>query len=226
MDIHDVSTVPQYMEMLLKQKKVLQNAQTRVGQKIETTKSREELTMQFQFRLLMGRQQVRAGSNIRTAFIPPAYSPCFRSNLDLHKVMIKDLLLETHHRERYIMLKSITPPDRMTAVMAIVEDENSDAVMLQLYYQEVESARPAHDILGEGTIVIVKEPYLKLMADGDYGLRIDHPSDLIYVPKDDLRVPSIWQLSGRKEPGFSADSLRMEGNKYFNESNYQAALEL
>src|SRR4051812_16282571 len=163
MDTHDVSEVPQYMQLLLNQKKALRDAQTRIGQSIENRKSRDELTIQFRFRLMMSRQP-RGGFNLRTAFIPPAYSPCFRSILDLHKVMIKDLLLETHHREKYIMLRSITPPDRMTAVMAIVEDENGDAIMLQLYYQEEENTRSAEDILSEGTILIVKEPYLKLMS--------------------------------------------------------------
>lgn len=166
-------------------KRLSKIAQTRIGQKIEKKWSRDEITMQFRFRLLMGRRQGKVGSNIRTSFIPSAYSPCFRSILDLHKVMIKDLLLESHHRENYIMVRSITPPDRMTAVMAIVEDENGDVIMLQLYYQEEENARPAEDLLGEGTVLILKEPYLKLMSDGDYGLRIDHPSDLIYVPKND-----------------------------------------
>jgi len=139
MDTHDVSRVPQYMQLLLNQKNALQNAQTRIGQSIEKRKSRDELTIQFRFRLTMSRRQGRESSKIRTAFIPPAYSPCFCSILDLHKVMIKDLLLETHHREKYVMLRSITPPDRMTAVMAIVEDENGDAIMLQLYYQEEEN---------------------------------------------------------------------------------------
>jgi len=139
--------------------------------------------------------------------------------------MIKDLLLETHHREKYVMLRSITPPDRMTAVMAIVEDENGDAIMLQLYYQEEENARPAEDILSEGTILIIKEPYLKLMSDGDYGLRIDHPSDLIYVSTNDQRVPSCWQPRV-KELEVSAEYLRIQGNNYFNDSNYQAAIEL
>lgn len=225
MDTHDVSRVPQYMQLLLNQKKALQNAQSRIGQSIEKRKSRDELTIQFRFRLMMSRRQGRVGSKIRTAFIPPAYSPCFRSILDLHKVMIKDLLLETHHREKYVMLRSITPPDRMTAVMAIVEDENGDAIMLQLYYQEEENARPAEDILSEGTILIIKEPYLKLMSDGDYGLRIDHPSDLIYVSTNDQRVPSCWQPRV-KELEVSAEYLRIQGNNYFNDSNYQAAIEL
>ncbi|KAG9229870.1 TPR domain protein [Amylocarpus encephaloides] len=222
MDTHDVSAVPQYMAQLLNQKKTLQNAQTRIGQNIEKRKSRDEITMQFRFRLLMGHRQ---RSDLRTSFIPPAYSPSFRSILDLHKVMIKDLLLETHHRGNYITVRSITPPDRMTAVMAIVEDENGDVVMLQLYYQEEENARPAEDLLGEGTVLIVKEPYLKLMSDGDYGLRMDHPSDLIYIPKNDQRIPSCWQPRV-KELEVSAEHLRMQGNNYFNAFNYQAAIEL
>jgi hypothetical protein len=225
MDIHDVSIVPQYMELLRNQKKALQNAQTCIGQSTEKRKSRDEVTTQFRFRLFMGRQQGKVGSTLRTSFIPYAYSPCFRSILDLQKVMIKDLLLETHHREKYIMVRSITPADRMTAVMAIVEDENGDVMMLQLYYQEDENTRPAEDILGEGTILIVKEPYLKLMSDGDYGLRIDHPSDLIYLPNDDERIPSCWQLRVKKLVA-SAEQLRMQGNYYFKASNYHAAIEL
>lgn len=176
---------------------------------------------------MLSRGQSRAGShtNIRTAFIPPSYGPCVRSVVDLQKVMINDLLLETHHREKYILVRSITPPDRMTAVMAIVEDENGDAIMLQVYYQEEETIRPAEDILGEGTILIIKEPYLKLMSDGDYGLRIDHPSDLVYLLRDDKRIPPYWQ-SRVKELESSGEHLRMQGNKFFNDSNYQAAIEM
>lgn len=109
--------------------------------------------------------------------------------------------------------------------MAIVEDENGDVTMLQLYYQEDENTRPAEDLLAEGTVLIVKEPYLKLMSDGDYGIRIDHPSDLMYISKDDQRFPFCWQPLV-KELEVSAEILRLQGNKYFNAFNYQAAIEL
>ena len=46
----------------------------------------------------------------------------------------------------------------MTAIMAIVEDENGDVIMLQLYQQEDESARAAADIVNVSTILLVKEP--------------------------------------------------------------------
>lgn len=73
--------------------------------------------------------------------------------------------------------------------MPIVEDENRDVLMLQWYHQEEEYERTAEEILGEGTVVIVKEPYLKLMSDGDYGIRVDHIS---YLPEDDDRLPNCW----------------------------------
>lgn len=99
--------------------------------------------------------------------------------------MIKDLLFETHHSGTYLLLCSITPPDRMTVVMAIAEDEKKDVFMLQLYYQVPENKCATEEILGEGTILIVKEPYLKLIVDGDCGICVDHFSDVIYFPAHD-----------------------------------------
>lgn len=230
MNIHNVSGVPQYAELLSNQKKALKDAQTRVGQKMKQGKSRAEIIMQFQFRQLMGRQRQlsrgsRVGFNIRSSFIPPAYSPSLRSITDLRKIVIKDLLLETHHRDNYIIVRSVTPADRMNAVMAVVEDEKSDVLVLQLYHQEEENTRAAEDLVGKGTVLIIKEPYLKMMSDGDYGIRIDHPSDLIHLPRNDPRIPSCWR-SSIKELESSAEYLRKEGNNYFNASNYHAAIEL
>ncbi|CZT07041.1 related to TPR domain protein [Rhynchosporium agropyri] len=202
MDTHDVTRVPQYMQLLVNRKKTLQAAQARTGQRIVNRRSRDDLTTQFRFRLLLSRGQSRAGShiNIRTAFIPPAYGPCVHFVYDLQKVMINELLLEIHQREKYIMVRTITPQDRITAVMATAEND-------------------------QGTILITKEPYLKLMSDGDYGLRIDHPSDLVYIPNDDKRIPSCCQPRVR-ELGVSGEQLRMQGNKFFIDCNYRAAIEL
>jgi hypothetical protein len=222
MNTHDVSTVPRFMELLHKQKQSLRDAKSRKGQLPKGRKTRDQITLQFMFRLMM--IQGRANFGMRTSFVPPAYSPCLSSLFDLKKVMIKDLLLETHHRGNYLVLRSITPPDRMTAIMAIVEDENKDGIMLQLYHQEKDNVRAAEEILGEGVVLIVKEPYLKLMSDGDYGIRVDHLSDVIYLPKDNERVPNCWRLMFA-ERDISASALKTKGNNYFAESRYQAAIE-
>jgi hypothetical protein len=223
MDIHDISDAPQFIELLLKQKQSLRDALSYKGQHPKGKKLRDEIILQFRFRLMM--RQGRANSrniNMRSSHIPPAYTPCLSPFCDLAKVMIKDLLLETHHRGTYLLLRAITPPDRMTAVMAIVEDEKKDVLMLQLYYQESENERAAEEILGEGTVLIVKEPYVKLMSDGDYGIRVDHLSDVIYLPMDDKRVPNHWQVT--ENPG-SASAWKAKGNDYFNGSKYHDAIE-
>lgn len=186
--------------------------------------SRDERVMQFTFRLMAKQAMTNADTvNMRPSFVLPAYPPCIRSFKDLKRVAIKDLLLETHHRGTYLLLRSITPPDRMTAVMSIVEDENKDALMPQLYHQEEENERPADDILPEGTVLVVKEPYLKLMSDGDHGLRIDHPSDIIHLPSHDDRVPTCWQPR-RKEKSLTASAWKKKGNNRFDESKYHAAI--
>lgn len=212
------------MQLLLKQKQSLQDAQSRKGQHPRRKKSREELLLQFRVRLMMKQNRVDFNSNLRSSFIPPAYSPCISPFCDLTKVLMKDLLLETHHRGTYVLLRSITPPDRMNAIMAIVEDENEDALMLQLYYQEEENERSMEEILGEGRVLIVKEPYLKLMSDGDYGIRVDHLSDAIHLPIYDQRVPSCWQPRFA-ENNMSVNAWKMKGNEYFNESKYHSAIE-
>jgi hypothetical protein len=41
--------------------------------------------------------------------------------------------------------------------------------MLQIYQQEDEKIRPATAIINTGTVLLVKEPYFKVMGDGEYG---------------------------------------------------------
>jgi hypothetical protein len=66
----------------------------------------------------------------------------------------------------------------MMAIM-VLEDESGDVVMLQIYQQEDEKIRPATAIVKTGTVLLVKEPYFKVMGDGEYGLRVDHLSDVV-----------------------------------------------
>ena len=142
---------------------------------------------------------------------------------ELKKVAIKDLQLETHHRGTFLLLRSITPPSRMTAIMAIMEDENGDVMMLQLYQQEDEGKRAAADIVNTGTILLVKEPYFKVMGDGEYGLRVDHLSDVVQIKEDDARIPKAWQP--RIIPSAnSAEALKAKGNLSMEKKRYWDAI--
>lgn len=221
MDTHDVSHVSEYLQLLQRQKQTLQNAQSRKGQAPKPTKSREQIIMQFMFRQMMGTRGAADKTAIHSSFLPPAYHPSVASLSELKKALIRDLTLETHHRGSYMLLRAVTPTDTMTAIMAVVEDERGEVLMLQLYNQEQELATDGR--LVEGTVMLVKEPYLKVMADGDYGLRVDHLSDIRFIPDNDPLVPSVWR--GRLEKHASAGIWKTKGNDFFNQAAYHLAID-
>jgi hypothetical protein len=111
----------------------------------------------------------------------------------------------------------------MTGIMVLVEDDLADVVMLQMYQQEAEKTREAGDIVNVGTILLLKEPYFKVMASGEYGLRVDHLSDVVYLNNDDPRVPETWRP--RILPAeCSAQSLKSNGNIAVGEGKYWKAI--
>lgn len=163
----------------------------------------------------------RAVRAIRSSFLPPAYYPSVAASSELKKALIKDLTLETHHRGSYILVRAVTPTHRMTAIMAVVEDERGDVFVLQLYNQEKDLATDGR--LVEGTVMLIKEPYLKIMADGNCGLRVDHLSDIRFIPEYDPLVPSVWR--DRPEDHASAMFWKTKGNGLFDKAAYYLAID-
>jgi hypothetical protein len=160
-------------------------------------------------------------SFIRSSFVPPSYPPCAVPLSDLNKTMIDHLLLETHHRGTYLLVRSVTPQNWMTAVMAIVEDEKGDVLMVQLYHQE----DGTEDVIVEGTVLLLKEPFLKLMSDGNYGLRVDHLSDIVFLSADDERIPGSWRRGSAEQSGGAALAWKTKGNTHFAKSAHRSAIE-
>ena len=61
------------------------------------------------------------------------------------------------------------------------------------------------------------------MNDGDYGIGVDHVSDLVWLPKNDDKIPTVWQSSA-SDLDVSATQLKEEGNCALKAGNpYQAA---
>ncbi|KAF2801437.1 uncharacterized protein BDZ99DRAFT_577577 [Mytilinidion resinicola] len=220
MDVHN--DTDRYFQTLQNQKETLQKAKKRQGQRPRDWKPREEMYLGFMMALVAGEQRERRDT-MRSSFIPPAYLPCTTPLAELRRVTIRDLQLETHHRGTYLLLRATTPPRRITAIMVLVEDDCADVVMLQLYQQEEEDTRETADIVNVGTILLVKEPYFKVMASGEYGLRVDHLSDVINVDKDDPRIPGAWRPRAL-EVELSAESLKIKGNSSMGKGKYWQAI--
>ncbi|KAN0087063.1 hypothetical protein V8E54_000751 [Elaphomyces granulatus] len=228
MDTYDVSSLDYYLKLLNKQKKNLKAAKARQGERPEDRMSQQDLVNGFEMHLAV--QQIHEWTTAPTermmhsSFLPPPYLPSIAPLEELKQTFIKDLRLETHHRGAYLLLRSITRSNRMTAIMAIMEDEREDALMLQLYQQDDRKDRPATSILKQNDIVIVKEPYFKVMADGQYGLRVDHVSDLVRVEPCDKRVPGQWapRISDLDK---TVDDWDVEGNEAIKAEQYWLAVQ-
>ncbi|PLN80224.1 hypothetical protein BDW42DRAFT_116132 [Aspergillus taichungensis] len=222
MDTHDVSDVPEYLGYLQAQKQNLKKAQSVKGHPATPQKSKNEILKQFMFRLSKSTKASVSLTNIRSSFLPPAYPPCVRPFNELKKVMIKSLRLETHHRGQYLLVRTVTPTDTMTAVMAIVEDEEGRVLMLQLYNQGQELSDA--QCLKTGTVLVVKEPYVKVMADGDYGIRVDHLSDVSFIPEFGDLVPLLWRTRVTQADENSS-SWKTKGSEHFHEGDYRSAIQ-
>lgn len=183
-------------------------------------KFREVIISRFMSQLHTKKDQDPDSANPQ-CLIPSPYHPCIARFTDLEKIMLKDLRTETHHRGFYIVLRSITPPDTSSAVSAIVEDENEDIITVQLFHQE--ASRTHEHGFGKGSIFIVKEPYLKLMDDGQCGIRVDHPSDVKYLSAGDERTPERWRLVRTEQ--VSPGTWNARGNGFIDKSEYRSAIE-
>lgn len=106
--------------------------------------------------------------------------------------------------------------------MVVADDEYNSALILQLYNQEKELATDGR--LVEGTVMIVKEPYLKVLSDGPYGIRVDHLSDVKFLLEHDSRVPSAWRNKQKKFDS-SANVWKTKGNDAVKQAKYHLAID-
>ncbi|RYC54885.1 hypothetical protein CHU98_g11326 [Xylaria longipes] len=147
---------------------------------------------------------------IHSLQVPLAYPPSVRPIDDLVSMPISQMELQKHHRGKKAILRVITPQDTMTAIMAVVEDEEGTAVLLQLYHQQSPTGADLEDILRPNMILVVKEPFFKAATDGAYSIRVDHVSDVVFLRNTDPRIPSKWKDQSPKTEASTA--IREQGN--------------
>jgi hypothetical protein len=222
----DVDTnIKEYFQVIQGQKQLLQRAKQWQGQCPRHQKPREQTYIQFMMALMATTGKVQHERHmVHSSFIPPAYPPCTTPLAQLKPITIRELRLETHHRGKYLVLRAVTPPNRMTGILVVAEDSHEDVVLLQMYHQEEEDVRQATDIVNVGTILLIKEPYFKFMSSGDYGLRVDHLSDVIRVNTNDPVIPPEW-YPRITEAAESAELSKSKGDSAMGVGKYWKAIE-
>lgn len=135
--------------------------------------------------------------------------------------MINDLHLETDHRGSFVLLRFIVPMGRTSGAFCIVEDEEGNALTLIVYYQGQD--RAAEDLLPQGGVFIVKEPYLTQLEDENSGIRVIM-LPIYHLSMGNPLIPAAWRQTSRNDRA-NVEEMKLKGHEYFLKGKYYAAID-
>ena len=111
----------------------------------------------------------------------------------------------------------------MVGTMMLIEDTNGDVEDLALYNFELNLTENPKKWLPKGTILIIKEPYLKYGSMGsNITIRCDSPSDVIFLDETDKRLKEFGWMKKSSEDTF--DKLKEKANNLYNKKEFEKAL--
>ncbi|RHZ40933.1 hypothetical protein DYB31_007215 [Aphanomyces astaci] len=132
------------------------------------------------------------------------------------------------NRGTILWCKVAAPVMRIVGVLALVEDGSGQLFQIGMYnfVDSQASALDCQRLLPEGTLLGVKEPYVKTFASGFMGLRTDHPSNIVVKRPNEQMHATVPPTAAS-----SIEGLKAQGNAHFQagdiiaaESCYSAAL--
>lgn len=166
------------------QKRAMQAAKGRKGQKATNKASRYEIELTYINRIAMPADLYK----LRNCFIAFAYPPSTTPIQDLKPIKLSELRLETRHVGRVLIVRIFTPAKRIVSVQAGIEDEDEDVDHIGLY--NADPKLKAEQILPKDAVFAVKEPYYKPSASGGYMVRVGEctPESFIMVVTNRLKI--------------------------------------
>ena len=129
------------------------------------------------------------------SFETSPYEPCLKPLNMLRKMEICQLRLSTRHRGSFLLLRIISSVDETRTLLAVAEDEDERAILVQIFNPPETMRNRQIEIFSP---IIIKEPLVELVAWGEMGIRVDHPSDLVCPSRYDRNLPLEWK---RGKPG-------------------------
>jgi hypothetical protein len=159
----------------------------------------------------------------RTFILPPAYTPSCIPVSDAKKVCIEDLCVDRRDKNQVILLRVIAGPYVYSASIAIVEDESGNAARLTVCNLE-DSLDDS--ILVKDAVLAVKQPCFSWTADGEYHIRVDHPSDVVHLGPNTEMIPNIWKDQPSVQKDITASDCKRGGDMMFLKKRFRKALDL
>jgi hypothetical protein len=139
---------------------------------------------------------------------------------DFGKILLKDLLVDSRESNAVVYLKTVTSPYIYSSTITIAEDEAGHICRLTICNLEDTLVDP---LIPEGTVLAIKQPCWSSLPDGGYHVRIDHPTDIIFVSES--LVPEKWRGIRNIEESKDATKWKKEGDMMFLKKKFRKALE-
>ncbi|KAG9046747.1 hypothetical protein FS837_003768 [Tulasnella sp. UAMH 9824] len=143
----------------------------------------------------------------------------------LDRVSFRQMHIRKTHTGKYLLCRIMTYPYRVYSVHILVEDVDGDACPMELYnYPGTIGANSqlVDALFPVGSILAIREPTLKSAAHGGKPLlRVDCPSDVIWLePDDEMLVGVKWKTGDQVPDSPELPSTEEEWKKQGN-SHYQ-----
>uniref|UniRef100_A0A914Y7R1 Uncharacterized protein n=1 Tax=Panagrolaimus superbus TaxID=310955 RepID=A0A914Y7R1_9BILA len=160
----------------------------------------------------------------KTTILSSDIHSCKLSFKELKSIKLCDMEVPMVHNERYLVCQVIAMPSLYVGVTILIQDLNGDVEEVAIYnfsynFNDL-------DLLSPGTILIIKEPWLRYGShDKTPSLRIDSPSDIIFVDPTDHKLlckigAKQWFVSMSED----AEVWKQEANECFKKKDYKKAL--
>ncbi|KAK9893664.1 hypothetical protein P389DRAFT_212815 [Cystobasidium minutum MCA 4210] len=136
-----------------------------------------------------------------------------KSLAELSHVKLEQLKIGCAAKGHALPLKICSRSCSTSALQFLAEDENGWIVPVSIYHASSHLA----ELCTEGTLLAVKEPWLKESQDG-YLIRVDSPSDVILWPD------ASWHKSRMTTHLCTVQQARARGGTLFTRGKYPAAI--
>ena len=131
----------------------------------------------------------------------------------LQQIFIQDLKLFSTAKGQYLEGRLISDPYPYIGIITYLEDDNGDYVMLDLYNMislGTNKWELAEQKFPKGIKLKISEPFYKIFQDGNRGIRVDSPNEIL--------------IEENKKIDFTL--IRAQGKQLFKQGEFLSALKL
>uniref|UniRef100_A0AC35F0H7 SET domain-containing protein n=1 Tax=Panagrolaimus sp. PS1159 TaxID=55785 RepID=A0AC35F0H7_9BILA len=180
----------------------------------------------FEFRCWQSRKFDNKAMAFRTTILSSDSYSSKTSMDELKPIKLCNMKVPMVHKGRYLICQAIGKPSIVVGAEILVKDLNGDVEIIAMYNFYYNSSEL--DWLNPGTILIIKEPWLRYGSNNKIPtMRIDSPSDVIVVDCNDSKLLQKADAMQWFKP-LSKDSeiWRQKANDCFKKEKYKDALML